>query len=226
MTHQTEAMQALEKALAQAREEALVRQTRRDQLQQLLNEAQSRLAETERQRELFDRVKVLLQESAEHARMQAKVQLEGLVTNALQYVFGPLFRFEIELSDHGGKPVAEFFVVTDWEGTPVKTKPQEARGGGIVDITSLALRVAMIETFRPRPEGPLILDEPGKHVSAEYVVPMLEFLQSVSGMFGRQVILVTHNNHLTEGADQAFEVALASGETRVRPVGLLDNGTG
>ncbi|MDR6224261.1 ATP-binding protein [Desmospora profundinema] len=226
MTNRTEKLQRLGEALAQAREEALVRQTRRDQLERLQNEAFTRLAEAEKKRDLFDRVKVLLQESAEHARIQAKAQLEGLVTNALQYVFGPLFRFEIELSDHGGKPIAEFFVVTDWEGTPVKTKPQEARGGGIVDITSLALRVAMMETFRPRPEGPLILDEPGKHVSSEYVVPMLEFLKSAAEMFGRQVILVTHNNHLTEGADQAFEVTLAAGQTRVRPMGLLDNRTG
>ncbi|PTM58910.1 ATPase [Desmospora activa] len=226
MAAQSERLKELGAVLAQAREEALIRQTRRDELERLRNERQERLAEAEKQRDVFDRVKVLLQESAEHARLQAKAQLEGLVTNALQYVFGPLFRFEIDLSDHGGKPVAEFFVVTDWEGTPVKTKPQEARGGGIVDITSLALRVAMIETFRPRRSGPLILDEPGKHISAEYVVPMLEFLKSTTEMFGRQVILVTHNNHLTEGADQAFEVRLSNGETRVRPVGLLDNGTG
>lgn len=226
MNGRSERLNQLGEALARAREQALIRQTRRNELERLQRERQERLAEAEKQRDVFERVKVLLQESAEHARLQAKAQLEGLVTNALQYVFGPLFRFEIDLSDHGGKPVAEFFVVTDWDGTPVKTKPQEARGGGIVDITSLALRVAMIETFRPRPEGPLILDEPGKHISAEYVIPMLEFLKSTTEMFGRQVILITHNKHLTEGADQAFEVKLSHGVTQVRPVGLLDNGIG
>ncbi len=113
--------------------------------------------------------------------------------------------------------MAEFYVITDWEGTPVKTKPQDARGGGVVDIISLALRVAMVETFRPRPEGPLILDEPGKHVSAEYVIPMLEFLKSTAEMFGRQVILVSHNSHLTEGADRVFQVQMRGGGTLVRP---------
>lgn len=77
-------------------------------------------------------MRVLLQGSAEHARLQAKEQMETLVTNALQYVFGPQFRFEIELSEHGGKSAAEFYVITDWEGTPVKTKPRGCpwRGSG------------------------------------------------------------------------------------------------
>ncbi len=94
----------------------------------------------------------------------------------------------------------------------------------MVDITSLALRVAFMESFRPRPEGPLILDEPGKHVSSEYVIPMLEFLKSTGEMFGRQIILVTHDPHLTEGAEQVFQIGLKAGRTEVVPLRLLDNG--
>ncbi|MFC4077917.1 ATP-binding protein [Salinithrix halophila] len=211
-------LQTLSHRINQAREEALVRKAKHDELQRLLTDVEERLAALSAKRDIFDKVRVLLQQSAEHARAQAKAQMETLVTNALQYIFGPLFRFEIELTEHGGKPVAEFYVITDWEGTSVKTKPQEARGGGIVDITSLALRIALIETFRPRPKGPLILDEPGKHVSREYVVPMLEFLKSTGEMFGRQIVLITHDPHLTEGADQAFEVQIKGGATLVRPI--------
>lgn len=216
-------LKELQRALASARGEALIRETERNGFLKLLQDVEKQGKEAEERRELFEKVRALLQGSAEHARLQAKKQMETLVTNALQYVFGPLFRFEIELSEHGGNPVAEFYVITDWEGTPVKTRPQDARGGGVVDIISLALRVAMVETFRPRAEGPLILDEPGKHVSAEYVAPMLEFLKSTTEMFGRQVILVTHDSHLTEGADSVFEVQMKGGATWVRPPSLLDN---
>jgi DNA repair exonuclease SbcCD ATPase subunit len=153
--------------------------------------------------------------SAEHARMQAKQQLETLVTNALKYVFGPAFRFEIELSDHGGNPTSDFYVVTEWEGQTVKNKPQDARGGGVVDIVSLALRIALLETIKPRLEGPIILDEPGKHVSEDFIIPMIEFLKSVGETFGRQIILVTHNVHLTESADTAYYVRLAGGKSEV-----------
>ncbi len=217
-------LQQLKERLNAAREEALVRKTKRDSLTSMLQDVERRMAEAESKQKLYEKVGALLQESAEHARKQAKAQMENLVTNALQYVFGPMFRFEIELSDHGGKPVADFFVVTEWDGITVKNKPQDARGGGVVDIISLALRVALMETFRPRPKGPLILDEPGKHVSSEYIVSMLEFLKSTGEMFDRQIILVTHNTHLTEGADRAFEVGLKDGTTVVRPVRFLDNG--
>jgi DNA repair exonuclease SbcCD ATPase subunit len=197
---------------------------KRQELERQYRSIREEWEELQKKRDLYEKVRVLLQTAAEHARIQAKEQMETLVTNALQYVFGPMFRFEIELTDHGGKPHAEFYVVTEWEGRQIRTKPQEARGGGVVDITSLALRVAFMESFRPRPEGPLILDEPGKHVSSEYVVPMLEFLKSTGEMFDRQILLVTHDPHLTEGAEQVFQVGLKSGRTEVAPLRRLDNG--
>ncbi|GGE24810.1 chromosome segregation ATPase [Marinithermofilum abyssi] len=218
-------LEQLAASIEAVREEALKREARKEELERRKREIEAECKQLGQERELFDKVRVLLQESADYARMQAKEQMEGLVTNALQYVFGPLFRFEIELFEHSGKPSAEFYVITEWEGQTVRTKPQDARGGGIVDIVSLALRVAMVETFRPRPEGPLILDEPGKHVSADYVVPMLEFLKSIGETFGRQVILVTHDPHLSEGADQAYHVSIHGGRTVVWPSRLLDNGT-
>lgn len=215
----------LRKRITEAKTEGVKREARREELDRLYHDIQLRLEERKNARDLYDKVRVLLQESADYARVQAKSQMETLVTNALQYVFGPSFRFEIELSEHSGKPTAEFYVITDWEGQSVKTKPQDARGGGVVDITSLALRVAMIETFRPRPGGPLILDEPGKHVSAEYIMAMLEFLKSTGDMFDRQIILVSHNPHLIEGADQAFRVEIKASRTQVVPIRLLDNRT-
>ncbi|WP_096435334.1 ATPase [Alteribacter populi] len=159
----------------------------------------------------YEKVTVLLQQSAEFARSQAKEQIETLVTNALQYVFGPDISFQIEIDEQGQRTVAEFFVVSEMEGTKVKTKPAEARGGGVVDIVSLALRVAFLETIQPKAEGPLLLDEPGKHLSNEYELHLYEFLKSLSTMFHRQVIMITHNQHLAESGDKAFYVELDDG---------------
>jgi DNA repair exonuclease SbcCD ATPase subunit len=206
----------LENALKAAKDELISRKTARDLHLQSLREVEERWQACNAERDLLDKVRLLFQLSSDHARTQAKQQLETLVTNALQYVFGSAFRFEIELSDHGGNPTAEFYVVTEWEGQTVKNKPQDARGGGIVDIVSLALRIALIETIKPRLKGPIILDEPGKHVSEDYIVPMIEFLKSVGETFGRQIILVTHNTHLTEAADLAYHVRLSGGRSEVQ----------
>lgn len=219
-------LQRLVEALHAAGLEWSKREGQREQLQEQLKDVKERLAGFRQQQELLDKVSVLFRESAEHARKQAKDQMENLVTKSLQYVFGPEFQFVIQFSEHGGKPVAEFYVITEYDGQLIKTRPQDARGGGIVDIVSLALRISLMETFRPRPEGPLILDEPGKHVSSEYIVTLLEFLKSTGEMFGRQIILVTHNAHLTEAADQAWRVQYKSGQTEVVPLALLDSGHG
>lgn len=216
----------LNQALAEAERQWERLEGKRQELERQYRSIREEWEDLHKKQDLYDKVRILLQTAADHARIQAKKQMETLVTNALQFVFGPMFQFEIELTDHGGKPHAEFYVITEWEGQRIRTKPQEARGGGVVDITSLALRVAFMESFRPRPEGPLILDEPGKHVSLEYVIPLLEFLKSVGEMFGRQIILVTHDSHLTEGAEQVFQISLKSGRTVVTPLRLLDNGIG
>jgi DNA repair ATPase RecN len=213
----------MDQKLKHAREEWIRRKTKKDML---LKEQQELLEQEEKlhqQQELFDKVRFLFQRSGEYARKQAKAQLETLVTNALQYVFGSSFRFEIDLSPAEKNPTAEFYVVSEWNGETIRTKPQEARGGGVVDIISLALRIAFLETVRPRIKGPILLDEPGKHVSEDYILPMTQFLQSVHETFDRQILFVTHNIHLTESADQSFFVRLKEGKSEVH-VSRLDNG--
>ncbi|MCS1351226.1 ATP-binding protein [Mechercharimyces sp. CAU 1602] len=213
----------LRQQLAEAKQEWVRRDAKRETLAGMLADIEQEIKEKQVQLDLYESVRLLLQESSDYARKQAKEQIETLVTNALQFIFGSAFRFEIELTEHSGKPWAEFYVVTEWEGQEIRNKPQDARGGGIVDITSLALRIAMVETFDPRPQGPIILDEPGKHVSSEYVMNMLEFLQSTGRMFDRQMILVTHNPHLTEAADQVFHVQIKGGKTQIIPSSILDS---
>ncbi|MBC7106618.1 MAG: ATP-binding protein, partial [Firmicutes bacterium] len=110
----------------------------------------------------------------------------------------------------------EFYVASDYGGREVVNRPQDARGGGVVDVISLALRVALLQTVRPPLPGPLMLDEPGKHVSEEYARSLALFLKSVSEMFGRQIVLVTHNQHLAEVGDRAFVVEMRDGESVVR----------
>jgi DNA repair exonuclease SbcCD ATPase subunit len=100
----------------------------------------------------------------------------------------------------------------------VETAPQDARGGGVVDVISLALRLALLEAFRPPVGGPVILDEPAKHVSEEFAPQVAQFLKSFSQSLGRQVIMVSHNQHLADSADVAYLVEMAQGRSSVRRI--------
>lgn len=208
----------LEQQIHRAESEWMNRKAKYDVLMEELSEVEAKWSALQQEKDLLDQVRILFQKASDHARQQAKQQLEHTVTSALRMVFGHMFTFEIELSEPGKSPSAEFYVVTEWEGSKIRNKPQDARGGGVIDIVSLALRVALILIMKPTVDGPLILDEPGKHVSKDFVVPMIDFLKSISETFGRQIILVTHNNDLTESADQVFHVRITSGKSEVQAI--------
>lgn len=171
--------------------------------------------------DLLSKVSTLLHKTSEYAREQAKVQVETLVTKCLQYVFESNIEFVIEIDEQRGKSAAEFYVVNASDDIILKTKPELSRGGGVVDIVSLALRIAFLQTHKPKIQGPLILDEPAKHVSDEYIYNVSEFLKQSSELFDRQIIMVTHNNHLSSIASNAYKVELKGSVSQVTKIDFI-----
>lgn len=215
---ETGALTELRRRTARARAELQRRQGQRDALLQQRQAKAEALAHLREQVQVMEQAIVLLKETADHAREQARHQIEVLVANSLRTVFGPDFGFRIELKESAGRPQAEFYVTSAYAGERLETRPEDSRGGGVVDVVSLGLRLAMLETYRPALDGPLVLDEPAKHVSEDYIQAVAEFLQKVGRFFGRQVIMVTHNPHLAEMADRAWRVQLREGRSEVTPV--------
>jgi len=165
--------------------------------------------------DVLEQVRILLQKVSEYAREQSRQQIESLVTNCLQFIFDTNIEFRIEIEEVRGRPEAEFYVISNINGEVIKTKPQDARGGGVIDIISLAIRIAMLQCCSIEINGPLILDEPAKHVSEDYITQVAEFLKQVSNMFGMQVIMVTHNRHLSEIANKWYRVEMVDGVSHV-----------
>lgn len=185
-----------------------------------INESKEELTLLSDNLELLDKVVILYQITSEFAREQAKVQIETLVTKCLQFIFESNIEFLIEIEELRNKANAEFYVITESEDTIIKTKPELSRGGGVVDIVSLALRIAFLQIHKPKIQGPLILDEPAKHVSDEYIFNVADFLKQTSEMFNRQIIMVTHNQHLSAISNYSYRVELdgtTSCVTRVEP---------
>ncbi len=180
---------------------------------------EKRLEEVREETECLEKVRLLLMEAAKHAREQGRQQVEYLVTQALQFVFGGDMEFKVVVEDKRDRPEAEFYVCSTYGGNfRVETTPQDARGGGVVDVISLALRLALLHAFRPPVGGPVVLDEPGKHVSEEFSPQVAQFLKSYSQSLGRQIIMVSHNQHLADSADIAYLVEMHQGVSSVRRI--------
>lgn len=183
----------------------------RDSILEQVEKKRVAIKEVEAEEKKLNGVVFLLQKAADFSRNQATHQIEDIVTQSIAYIMQNSSRFIVDLSEKRGLPIAEFFVESDYGDYKVKTKPEMSRGGGVVDIVSLALRIAFLENHRPKMDGPLFLDEPGKHISDDYIFNMGEFVKECSRLFSRQIIMVTHNDYLTNICDKAFRVDIRNG---------------
>lgn len=147
---------------------------------------------------------VVLKKLSEKQRFLAKQRLEELGTQALNFSMGPNYELKIEFSDTRKRGQAYVYVYN--KETGVKTSPVDENGGGIVDIVSIALQIVMLQATAPSIDGPIILDEPFKMVSEEYIPAMSEFLKKIGKDFDRQIIVITHNNYIAENCETKITI--------------------
>ena len=208
----------LDNYLLEAKNHLSREQGKCDKLKEQLESNNSKVIKINLELDLLSKVSILFQKTSEFAREQAKSQIESLVTKCLQFVFDSDIKFLIEIEELRGKANAEFYVVNEVDDILIKTKPELSRGGGVVDIVSLALRISFLQIHKPKIQGPLILDEPAKHVSEEFVFNVADFLKQTSELFNRQIIMVTHNNHLAAIGTNAYKVELKGSISSVMEV--------
>lgn len=151
----------------------------------------------------------IFRKASETLRHKAKVHFEKIVTDALQFVTQDInTKFVIEESIIRNKPAYEFYVETMVNGEISKQKPEDACGGGFIDIISVTLKYAYLQIFG-NPEiknACLILDEPGKMISEQMSVKFAEYIKFLGKHFGKQTIMITHNENLSNIANKTFYV--------------------
>lgn len=159
--------------------------------------------------DVFQEVNVFLQKLSEERRESACKLFTDLGTEALKYSLGDQYEMVIEMKPIRNKPNALIWIKdTD---TGILTDPMDENGGGLVDIISMALRWVMLINLDQSNDGPIIMDEPFKMVSKEFVPLVTNFIKKLSEEFDRQVIMVTHNEHLAESCDNIVYVQKVNG---------------
>jgi DNA repair exonuclease SbcCD ATPase subunit len=206
-------------SLQQMRAHYNVNKGQRDLLQSQLQTAQTELTQAKQDITTWESVQILLGKVSEFARTQILEHIQNTVSAALYAVFGEGYKFQIAMKTIGNQPAAEWQVVSSYGDTEVVSDPENSRGGGIVDVVSLALRLAMLELLRPKPEGILMLDEPGKMISQQYAPNLAYFLKQYAAKMGRQILLITHNPVLAEVADRSYLVTQTDGVSEVKQLG-------
>ena len=162
--------------------------------------------------DLMIEAQAFLQEIAQKTQSKLKLQIEDIVNLALETCFPNEYEFKIEFNIMRGKTEAELVFLSKLTGA--KIDPMNASGGGVVDLTSFALRIACY-TLQNNPNNVIILDEPFRFISRDLQSKAGEILKSLSEKLGLQIIMVTHIPELVNVADKVFEVKKIDGISKV-----------
>lgn len=159
---------------------------------------------------ILNKVILVLTESSNLARNNAKNHFEKIITEALQYVTQSTdYEFVIQEMVERSKASYEFFIKTTINGEESLQSPKDANGGGFVDIISVAAKYAYLELFNdPKIQcGTVFLDEPGKMIDEQRSIKFAEYIKELGRNYNKQTIMITHNTSLKDIADQTYYVS-------------------
>lgn len=187
---------------------------RREQLTKNLNSKKKELLDLDSRIVAIEKAQILLQTVAQETQQTFKVHLEDIVQTALDTCFPGEYTFVVEFLLKRGSTVCDIFLQ---DANGFRTNPLGGSGGGVVDIISLSLRLAIWTLTKP--DNVLVLDEPFKWLSAGLRPLAGEFISTLSSKLGMQIIMVTHDESMIDIADKIFRVRKnRKGRSKIRIV--------
>ena len=183
----------------------------RDKLNQRKGEYNSKLAEMNlKEQEVLsineklldlEECKFIVQDVSEKLQNKLADTLNSIVSNAIATVFDDPYEFKIEISAKANVVQATPTLVKNGESFGIKSDV----GYGVVDVTALALRVALL-SLQKNHNNVLILDEPFTSIGVKDRPKACELLKTMSQKLGIQFIIVTHVDEIKAIADLLIEV--------------------
>lgn len=146
----------------------------------------------------------ILSEALKMTYWEFKTQSEKLVTAAFGDVFKQRsFKFlvTIDASSSKSRPTIKFEV--EEEGDPELYDPEKDKGGGFLDVLSLALRIAMWAFQEEKTRPTLLLDEPMKFAGS-LIEDVVEFIIRINKLLGIQFIIITHMSEMAQMGDTSY----------------------
>lgn len=167
---------------------------------------------------MFTQTQIVLSKMADFARSKLNRRITETGTAGLRSIFqDPEMEFAIATNAPGETPAARWQISGICDGHKYFSEPEENCAGGELDTESLAIRMAVMESTRPRTEGPILFDEPAKMVSklGGSIERLSKFIKAYLEKTGRQGIVITHHEPMGEIADLVQGVVKENGVSRV-----------
>lgn len=158
---------------------------------EILQAARMKAAEADAEKEAAREATAITAASAQEIQHKVHQRIAGIASRCLAAIFGDgAYELKCSFDVKRNKTEASFILCRD--GIELEN-PQDAAGGGVVDVVAFALRCANIR-FRRIPLRPLlVLDEPFKWLSKEHRPAVRQMIEEMSEELGIQFIIVTHD---------------------------------
>jgi hypothetical protein len=169
----------------------------------LQKEADRRGIEKERltiRSEAIEKAQAFIQQVAKETQDKIRCHLEDIVQLAIDTCFPGEYDFFIRFEIKRGRTEAALV----FEQNGIEVDPMESSGGGVVDVSSFALRIATWSLSKTN--NIIIIDEPFKHLSENLQSQAGEMLKRLSEKLKLQILMSTHIENIIDVADRVFEV--------------------
>ncbi len=137
---------------------------------------------------------------AKDTQQQLEMRITNIVSMALAAVFPDPYQFKLVFNERRNQTEADLLLVRDGE----ELSPVEGAGGGVLDVVSFALRIAVLLMSNYR--RIIILDEPFRHLSADLQSKASEMMKMLSDKLGIQFIMVSHEEGIIDCADNIITI--------------------
>ena len=183
----------------------------RDVLQDQLSSLNNKITALTTELNDVQEARIIIQIVAMQTQQELEYHISHVVTKALESVFDDPYQFKIEFSLRRDKTEADrYWIKGEHEYQP--------NGGGVRDVSSLALRIAMYQLQSNKTSPIIILDEPAKHTSEDLLSRFSSLIKAISTQLGIQFVIVSHAKKIIESANTAYEVTKADGISHVAPL--------
>lgn len=159
------------------------------------------------------KARAIIQVVAKETQETVEERISNLVSLALSSVFPDPYEFKLRFVLRRNKTEADLiFIKRGNEGNPI-----DVGGGGVLDVTSFALRVA-VWSIKPT-NNVFIQDEPFHFLSRNLQAKCSQMIKMINQKVinGKrlQFIIVSHIPEITESADRVFNIINKNGISNI-----------
>ena len=163
----------------------------------------------------IEEAQIFIQAIAKATQEQLKFNLVEIIQLCLDAVFPNKYKFDIAFEIKNSRTCARLIYRT-MDGK-YERDPLRQNGGGICDLTSFALRIALWSIGKT--DNVIILDEPLKNLQPVELNRLgFEVIKNLSKKLGLRFIIVNNSigsENLLEVSDKVFEVSMKDGISKV-----------